>query len=93
MPEKIGKNAVVAIGAGAFWGCEALVQTNIPAGVEVIKENTFAECGSLETLVIPSSVKAIERRAFFGCATLTAIVEKGSYAGKYCKQNGIKFSC
>lgn len=128
VPEKIGKNVVVAIGAGAFcpfarrvtpemkearkamtkitlpktvreigkgafWGCEALVQTNIPAGVEAIKENTFAECGSLETLVIQSSVKAIERRAFFGCAALTAIVEKGSYAEKYCKQNGIKFSC
>lgn len=82
---------VRAIGKGAFWACEWLVSVNIPEGVGVIWENTFAECYSLERLVIPKSVRYIESRAFYACRRLTLIVERGSYAEEYCKERNLPF--
>lgn len=75
----------------AFADMEALTEINIPEGVTEIGGVAFYQCLSLETLVIPSSVERIGVYAFRNCGKLTAIVERGSFAEKYCKENGIKF--
>lgn len=66
-------DTVRTIGRGAFWNCKSLESVNIPEGVEVIKENTFAECHGLNCIVIPNSVKVLERRTFYCCDSLRFI--------------------
>ncbi len=75
----------------AFADMEALTEINIPDGTTEIGGVAFYQCLSLETLVIPSSVERIGVYAFRNCYKLTAIVERGSFAEKYCKENGVKF--
>lgn len=79
------------IDGSAFADMEALTEINIPEGTTEIGWVAFYQCLSLETLVIPSSVERIGVYAFRNCHKLTAIVERGSYAEKYCKENGVKF--
>ena len=63
----------------------------IPEGVTLIGENAFKDCASLTEITIPAGVTEIGRDAFIGCGNLTIIVSEGSYAEKYCKENGLKY--
>ena len=45
----------------------------------------------MTVLTIPSTVKKIENLAFVNCDNLTCKVTLGSYAHKYCKDNGIPY--
>lgn len=79
------------IDGSAFADMESLTEINIPEGTTEIGWVAFYQCLSLETLVIPSSVERIGVYAFRNCDKLTAIVERGSFAEEYCKENGVKF--
>ncbi len=60
----------------------------LPEGMETICQ--YAITGSnLQTIVVPASVTEIEKEAFSSNADLTLIVEKGSYAETYARENGI----
>ncbi len=70
----------VIIGSGtkeipveAFMGCKALVDLNLPVGLEIIKERAFKDCHALRDVVIPDGVKKICMRAFDGCADITSL--------------------
>jgi len=74
----------------AFKQCESLTEIVLPYGVTEIKEQAFADCTSLTSIEIPASVTSIKSWAFEGCSSLeTVIVEKGSYAEQWAKENGI----
>lgn len=90
---------VKTIFQGTFWRCEKLKEVVLPEGLETIKARAFWNCPELETINLPASIKKIENYkrgdkthgVFTDSPKLTAIVEKGSYAERYCARNGIKF--
>lgn len=129
VPERIGKNTVTAIGAGAFSAntmcaartsesicdfrrmitkitlpktvtcidkqafceCYSLREINLPIGLAEIHYQAFFACISLESLKLSGGVGFIGKSAFNNCPNLTVFVRRGSYAERYCAENGIKF--
>lgn len=82
---------VNCIGAGAFADMTSLTDINIPESVTEIGDAAFYQCPALSSLVIPKSVERIGEFAFRKCDRLTAVVERGSFAEEYCKDNGVNF--
>lgn len=84
---------------GTFWQCDRLREVVLHEGIEAIKARAFWNCPALETINLPASIKKIENfkrggeilSPFADSPKLTAIVEKGSYAEKYCAKNAIAF--
>lgn len=84
---------------GTFWRCERLKEVVLPDGMEMIKARAFWNCPELETINLPASIKKIENfkrgdkmhNVFADSPKLTAVVERGSYAERYCRKNGINF--
>ena len=64
----------------------------IPHGIKEIASVAFQGQNGMTLLTIPSSVKKIEDMAFVNCNNLTCKVTFGSYAHKYCKDNGIPYT-
>lgn len=69
------KNALTGIGSDAFTRCLALVITDIPIGVTVLRPNTFLGCISIVTINAPG-VNTIQSTntvtgAFYTCTALT----------------------
>lgn len=60
------------IGKRSFAGC-SFTSIDLPEGLEVIREEAFAECDSLESLSIPSSVWLIKNDAFANCCNLKSV--------------------
>lgn len=60
------------IGQRSFAGCP-FTSIDLPEGIEVIREEAFAECDSLATLSIPSSVWSVRNDAFANCCNLKTI--------------------
>ena len=83
------RKGVKVIGNGAFWGCESLVNINIPNSVTTIGHSAFVSCDSLTSINIPNSVTTIGDLAFWGCYSLTNInipnsvttIEDGAFYG------------
>jgi hypothetical protein len=65
--------SVVAIGTGAFFGCDSLESVVIPQGVKTIGEAAFAHCRKLKTVSIPKSVTEIGGWAFVNCGKLDSV--------------------
>ena len=63
----------------------------IPYGIKAIASVAFQGNNNLTELTIPETVKKIEGMAFVNCDNLVCKVRFGSYAHKYCKENGIKY--
>ncbi|QTE74398.1 leucine-rich repeat domain-containing protein [Clostridiales bacterium FE2010] len=63
----------------------------IPFGIKEIASVAFQGQNGMTVLTIPSTVKKIENLAFVNCDNLTCKVTLGSYAHKYCKDNGIPY--
>lgn len=84
---------------GTFWRCERLKEVVLPDGMEMIKARAFWNCPELETINLPASIKKIENfkrgdkmhNVFADSPKLTAVVERGSYAERYCRKNEINY--
>lgn len=94
-------SSVTKIGAWAFQNCRSLKSVTVPEGVTEIGDRAFIACGSLETLELPASVKKIKNYKYHDQApqtildntpNVTVTVPPKSYAEKYCKRNGIKYT-
>ena len=102
VPEQIGKDRVVAIGAEAFslydedyqlhenrMGLESVV---IPESVTDIEGNAFSGCPNLASVTIPTSLKTIGYKAFSECQNLaqlhipSGVVKIGYYAFDKCEK-------
>ena len=79
------------IGDYAFYECSELSEINIPEGVTAIGAEAFYDCYRLTEITIPESVTDIGAEAFAYCGSLTAVIVRGSYAEKYCIENGVPF--
>lgn len=84
-------DSVTRIGDWAFAGCQSLTSINIPDSVASIGDLAFYWCFSLASINIPRSVTSIGKHAFTDCEELIAVVDSGSYAEQYCKENEIEY--
>ena len=75
-----------------FCQCISLKNITIPESVERIETCAFCNNASLKELVIPAGVTYIAKDAFEECEDLAIKAPAGSYAQKYCEENGIKFA-
>lgn len=66
-------NGLKKLGAGTFWGCEALAELILPASISSIGHSCFEHCKSLRSIVIPDGVTRIEDSTFYGCSALEEI--------------------
>ena len=84
IPERIGKDSVTEISAGAFYytyyaktreAMEKIQSVIIPEGIKVIDNYAFKGCTSLKNVTIPDSVnRKLGEEAFCDCTSLTSIV-------------------
>ena len=84
VPEKIGKDTVVAIGDHAFSPFvpraqnkdvrRNLRQVILPETIREIEKNAFYHCYRMDYVVIPSSIEKIGDRAFASCENLSNVV-------------------
>lgn len=90
VPEKIGKNIVIAIGNGAFAGnagcCGSKVTVKqaeqhnmitkivLPKTLQYIGRGAFCGMSALEEINISEGVKEIDQSAFSGCSSLKSII-------------------
>ncbi len=73
IPEKIDGKIVSSIGHGAFQGEVGLRQINLPSGLTVIKDYSFAGCSNLVSVSIPDNVMSIGEYAFKDDIRLSSI--------------------
>lgn len=104
IPREFEGKPVVAVGDRAFYPRAEGVPTRhrhnranvkrvvFPDTLRTIGEMAFLGCNALREAVIPGSVTAIGSRAFFTTVAVTFTVESGSFAEKFCKENGEKFT-
>jgi len=64
----------------------------IPYGIKEIGSSAFQGNNNMTVLNIPSTVRKIGDLAFANCDKLTCKVVFGSYAHKFCKDNGIRYT-
>ncbi len=83
-------SSVKSIGQYAFGNCTGLTgQLIIPNSVISIGERAFAGCVNLTgKLFIPATVTEIGECAFDQCISLAFYVHEGSYAQRWCDENG-----
>ena len=80
------------INAYVFSNCPKLASVDIPDSVSAIYIGAFENCSGLKEAVIPASVSLISDNTFADSKKLVCTVTDGSYAQKFCEQNGIKYA-
>jgi len=71
-----------------YFAGTAMSDVELPDGLKSIGSRAFADTG-LQSIYIPDSVTEISSNAFDGCDDLKIIVEPGSFAEKWCENNGL----
>ena len=71
--------------------CASMTSIEIPESVTEIEKYAFMSCLALERALVPDSVTSIGDRAFSACENLTLVVDEGSCAEQYAKENDISF--
>ena len=66
-------DGILAIGDGAFSGCESLTAVTLPESLTSIGGSAFSFCSSLTTITLPDGLTTIGDFAFFSCYSLTAV--------------------
>ena len=62
------------IGHGAFYGVDGFETIHIPASVQVIEDDAFAQCWDLCQITIPKTVETLGENMFFECRNLTKVI-------------------
>ena len=70
----------------AFYGNESLTEVILPEGLEVIGSKAFRNC-PLTSIILPDSLRVIADDALNEPGTIEVIVNKGSYAYQWVKDN------
>ena len=83
------ENGIEEISQAEFIECRNLKTVIIPDSVKQIGDAAFRYCSSLVSVTIPPTVQNIGEKAFEYCPNLVVSLSPGSYAEKYCKQNGL----
>ena len=75
---------------------KTIVSVTLPDTIKSIGANAFTCCSALCEIIVPSSVKLIGKNAFIDNMgginpNITFIVEKDSFAERFCKKYNVKF--
>ena len=84
---------LTSIGDYAFCSCKSLTKITLPEGLTSIGEAAFSSCEGLTEITLPETLKEIGEDAFHRCpedALFTVV--RGSYAAKWCKENGKEYT-
>ena len=85
--------ALTDLDYGAFQCCNAVETITLPDNVKSIADMTFNGCFSLKEINLPASLKWIGAEAFMSCESLgKVVVEKDSYAEKFCAEAGLPYT-
>ena len=76
--EAVIPDSVIAIGDGAFAGCDWLAGVTIPDSVTHIGDRAFYDCYSLKEISIPDGVTRIGNDVFADCNQLERVTLPGS---------------
>jgi len=68
VPSSLGGYPVTRIGDGAFSGCAALSDVDIPSTIRKIGDRAFANCTGISAIDLPSGVQSIGYHPFAGSA-------------------------
>jgi len=85
------------VGAASFYGCKALEEVVIKGDMHRDEQDggiwslAFDGCEKLKKVVIEGDVQYIDPSAFDDCGDFTMTVIPGSYAEKYCRENGFLY--
>ncbi len=79
------------IGQDAFCSCNKLREINLSKNIGFIEPYAFNGCESLEEIELPGTGLYIGENAFLNCNKLVIKAPAGSFAIKYCQENGIKY--
>lgn len=85
--------SILVIADSLFSGCENFESIKIPHGITEINSNAFANCPLLQSVDIPGTVQKIADDAFEKSNNVALIVESGSYAEEYAKEQQMDYSC
>lgn len=77
IPKSIGGVKVLAIGTGAFSGCDSITSVKMPDSITKIREGAFEDCSSLRTVKISKNVVSIGNDAFSGCSLKSITIPEG----------------
>ena len=91
VPKKIEGYTVYGVLDYAFYGNSTVTNVTIPSGIEYVGEQAFANCSGLKRVYIPKSVNYIGDSLVDNSSNVTVYVKSGSYAYRYCKDNGIRY--
>ena len=92
-----------SIGKEAFSRCKYTETVTLPEGIERIDDYAFMGCNHIVSMNLPGSLTSIGERVFQGLDystpgydyipfySLMLIVEKDSYAEKYCQENNLEY--
>jgi hypothetical protein len=61
------------VGDGAFKGCDALKEVELPHSINYIGNSAFESCIMLTSVTLPDSLTHIGEKAFYGCARLVSV--------------------
>lgn len=90
VPDDIGGERVVSIGANAFAGSELAERITLPEGLTALGDRAFADCYSLEAIRVPASVAQVGVNPFAGCESLRRL-ELAEGQGALMTINGVLF--
>ena len=84
--------SIIILGTHPFEVGDAVEVDGVTGSVKEIRVmNTKMESFDGKEIYIPNSVRFIASDAFEGCRKIVCKGQEGSYAQKYCEENGIKF--
>ena len=103
LKEVVLPKSIWRIGIFAFFGCSSLTEIHLPEGVELLAAYSFRECDNLKAIILPKSVRTIQDSVPGGGMPeldpfdrdneeLVLYVTENSYAHKYAKKEGLKYS-
>lgn len=91
IPSQIDGKDVTALAYGCFYE-QGITKVVLPDTLESIDSQAFAYCSELEEVRLNEGLQEIQTQAFeYTSPELTLIVEPGSYAESYAKENGIAY--
>ena len=73
LPQTLGGQPVVSIGAEAFIDCKFFEQVILPQGLRSIGLRAFMRCSELSDIILPEGLESIGDQAFWHCYELASV--------------------
>ncbi len=77
----------------AFAECNVLEKLILPEGVLHLGDEVFDGCTELTEVYLPATITEMGSNVFANCDNLIVVCKKGSYAERYCEENGVQYKC